>query len=1057
MRIINKFLGRNGEPCFTIEENGLPQPVTLKSIYTEFMLEGLVAAGYKIMNYHGDILTPEGINIKDLAEEQCIVSDAELNFMYDTENDDLLTEPEATKYFSRSVEISEIQLKEPKVEIETRQELLNYLIKAGSTDNLGVSLRDVRPLNSFVAREALFTVEELVQNQEVQDIYFNLIENRRKLKSYADYEQLISFLQAEGVLGEKYTADDVKRAYLSWGICGIKDSLVQVSEAPNSGKGVWSINENVSTIADSNREIEWCLMDKEGTIYYSEGKIQMEDYDLMDASATSVSPVDMIKYQDLLRTSGTWDTEYKWIRCVVTGNRIRTHYQGISSDGVSFRVKVDTGEMAIISGERLVRYSKYLTLVGLGGESVPLNFAVNKDMYAIWNLLYAKASDLIRTRTEQPPVSNSYELCLQEGLSPMAAVDYIGECIHDEPELNSAFLSDSSARYDNAGQLYWKWNCSKGLQDSELLSLFNPENLEYSSFDELIDIMATTRDSMIEKGEYLVEKEGMSMAEIMAIRHEKNVRIVDKLIFAKSVMAGDVTVSDFAAGKEADNTEPAYLAAIALATAVKRIRGKEDLSVFDVTQTLDDIEYSSIMSINDIVPYRSAAYEGYMKDRAKLNAKRVLESAYNVIVQRVFRERANCPVEKQRHYMFQCVSIPNCDKKNACVIAIRSMTGSIREAIANSKLPRLEKECADIEAPYYATVLAFNVLRGNVEILRSNKEQVVINLKLYLGNKLENLEVVLTTKDFYAAKDASNYYCGAYITLCDWCQYETDLRRINFTCLNADITPWYVRPKRGQALRTYPFAINYCTQGVLSSNRSKLGDDWYEKAISPKIKVVTIKDMVSGKYLLPRNTEEAFNMSNNYDESTISQVLDCGVEETPTHYFSRFNYAQANAIAQRKYIKRMLLKSDIIFENFKQACCPNPIGDADEVEDMVKGDECNLAIKDFTVELLTADGNVKQLNTMSNKVEPFKIWERKYYDVARWTNLINGEYKPYGQAIILGNNIKCITSKGMLTRNLYELTYEDALKLTEKGVFYQLGAREFLISTTRGRVTVTVV
>ena len=57
-----------------------------------------------------DILTSEGINIKDMIETPCTATEDEIQMMLDEAAEGVLSEAEATEFFARDIEINEFYL-----------------------------------------------------------------------------------------------------------------------------------------------------------------------------------------------------------------------------------------------------------------------------------------------------------------------------------------------------------------------------------------------------------------------------------------------------------------------------------------------------------------------------------------------------------------------------------------------------------------------------------------------------------------------------------------------------------------------------------------------------------------------------------------------------------------------------------------------------------------------------------------------------------------------------------------------------------------------------------
>ncbi len=806
MEIIGRFR-INEMNGYTLNDDGSEYSVVERGLYSSGILEGLIEAGYKILNYHGDILTSEGINIKDMIETPCTATEDEIQMMLDEAAEGVLSEAEATEFFARDIEINEIKFKEPKVTIKTREELIDYLYRCKRLKRYSFNIEDIKPLNSFVAKEALFSCEELakIENKEIRSL-FTVIENRRKLSSYGAYKELIKFLQKEGVLEENYTADDVRAAYMAWGICGIKTPVINKYTKIGDISDIFhKPNDNIITNF-TNRHREVCLIDKNGIVHYSDGILDLSDVDEFEKE--TVMPESESTYYNIMRSTNKWETDYYAINCLVRKARTCTYYEMMDESGTSYTVRMDDAHVVFCDVRNIFYSGNSLFVRMLSGIYASIDKVHTEEDYACYNMLLTKAKDIVKAKTFQVPVKSSYELIVNEGVSPEAAVRYIARKVYEEKEEGFA----AEINYIDAFQYYRKG------PDKQIIKKYNPEDYEYGSLDELIDIMCATRDEMENEGKYLVVNKNDNSIEASMVRDEIRERPIEQLEFVKEVKCGNITIGNMEIGRKIDGSAEIQQIASLIELIIKIETKGRVINLTEVTQYIKNIEDNKILNINSVIKERSAKFWGYLKDRAILNSARAKQATELVYITKVFREISNRPSEEQRHYAFECIhfSIGKNDKRELAMQ--KEISDAVREAILEMKeLTSQIKEILILEADSIGAKLLFKIMFEQVDtMIGDNHSEIILKEKFTVSNFINADMLIKISNITFNILRSDSYKQVRYCTLYDWCDNEISSNTaFNLYCVNANINPWKVTPKEGFTIPSYNFMVNYYAPATL--------------------------------------------------------------------------------------------------------------------------------------------------------------------------------------------------------------------------------------------------
>ena len=1016
--------------CYrVVDDTGMKYNVTFRGLYDTDLLDQMKNAGFKILDYHGHILTPEGIAIEDIALSENVLNESEINMMKELDSF-ALSEAEATSYFARDVQRDLVQLKKPVVTINTREELIDYLNKYIVLSRSKLADDDCLPLNSFVNPDALFTLEEIQTDARVQ-YYMEIIERRRILKSYNAYLKLIDFLKQQGCLSEPFSADDVKKAYLSWGICGVKTMITHMSDKMGVTNSIYDFNDDSSKVSGNT---VYNLMDKKGQIISRDGTYDIADIDNFES--LDIRPMSENEYYDKLHKARSWETEYQVIRCLEIRGKTRTLMSLVDDSGITYKAKFDHNTFIVTTSRGNVLVQRYIAIRVYNGVVMPIDRILTKEDYEEWCACSAKAHDLVEANTLKSDVSSSYELLTKEGLHKKAVVEYMARRVEEDRQLNNGF--DPDVPLSSAADMY------SGNIAPEYIRKYNPSDMPWETIDELVDIMLATKDEMEANKEYLVVDESNAATKFLS-KDEIALRPVEQLEFAKDVLNGDVSIDQFEAGRLADGKVDYILLSEFLRLCYKQLGAGKTIT--DFLMHLD--EYSEFVDFGSVFTKRVRAYWGAVNDTAYINNLRATEAVTAVYVTNVFREISNGTPDSQRHYAFECVSMDLSSKKHNPAVALqRRLAEIIAETIDSMGLEYKLREALKMEKESLALDLMFRLALDSNVVQEVKGATTVVKLQHALRSERVELNVELTNSMIDEIKNPA-FFIVTYCKLSDWCRFDFANGYARLYCLNAAITPWRVVPKPGFKLNSYNFPINYLSNKSYERIDAALRADCDSK----HGKVAVLKG-ISNAVLIP---DSGTNIDVTYTLDDMEIYLQNTMFlETMDQYFSRFNLQNKEAIAKGIVLKRMRTKSDVVFENFADRYSSDYM--SADVDEYVAATPDNQKLWTRSVDVLPLDGYARDNTITANKnvVDHFDINTEAYADVIRWPELLHGEFHPKAILLVFGTKLLCATDKGQLTRDLEDISREDCEKLVEKGIFYKLSAREYLISAGNGTFKVEV-
>lgn len=999
---------------FAIDDDGLDYEVSTRGLYTEDVLKGLTESGYKVLDYDGNIVAPDGTNINDLVETPA--TESELQFIYDS-TDQALSEADAVKYFTMKPKEEELQefAKRDSYSINTRQELIDYLTIQNNLFHLNKNLVDIRPINMITNPDALFTIDEY-RNDEAVSGYLLIMERMRTFSCYDKYLEMLGLLKAEGVLNSNNpTQAEVVEAYLHWGIPGFNTK---------STKWVIRANDNSDIKASSNKTVApprlgYGVMDKEGNIFYRGEFYELEGID--DFTILDAYPVNQNEYYRIYNNRASNPNRYNVIKCVNIPRTDKVMSNVTDTNGYRYSFKADVNTIVIRdnSGSLFIKYDMFKVCL-YDGECIELGEFRTKEDYKRYAVMKAFAKTLLDEKTVPSKFDSSYEVAKAAGMSAYTALrflSYIAGSKDYSKDLGIAFNTIGSVDkfkdgvpYQLLDMLGVDQNDVEELTPMDLVELITVKFAQGSLDGSDLDIPA-------EYGE-----------------------LVERLRLVSSIVNGDINVGHTAKADEASTDKTLHEVVTIIESAVFIGRSKEMVDAAMVSNLLLDVDVNLEVDVRSVIPMRDVRYKKTLRDLAEYRARKILQSTKLCFIVRTYREVSNGDIGDERDFLMEMYCLDNERGslsyntleiiKEAVIKGVLETTEygkrfakADRNNIFNDELQTIIDSAYDI-----ACTIMFKEMLGSSGAVAATTVSVP-----FAG---ENASVVLDSRTVSDCKRLAGYLERKYSTLLDFVKYE--LNESNIFChyaVNADINPWHVVTRPGfRDIQRYSYGVNF----VKLNDLMIFKETFVEKVKSLGVKVNTLRDVSDMDFLIPPMS--GF-LSDQFDlQMAEDKLLNIDEEESPTDYFNRFAFTNNQAKRDGGYCIAVPLKSDVTLGNFADL-------DGVDARNMVINSPDLPALK-FSFNYFR---NFDVINSSYNKArvetkkyyEPFNI-DGNYNSMVRLSKLLFGKFK--------SNVISAVNPTGILVAGAngsqeykFPLGMSDLEKLENVGVAYRIGNDSYLL------------
>ena len=469
---------------------------------------------------------------------------------------------------------------------------------------------------------------------------------------------------------------------------------------------------------------------------------------------------------------------------------------------------------------------------------------------------------------------------------------------------------------------------------------------------------------------------------------------------------------------------------------------------------LDNI--GDYVNYSNIIRRRDNAAKGCTYDLSVLREARASDRTYSwCYCTKVFREASNRPVNEQRPYMMEIVTLTN-DQKSGDAIFRTLATEIVRQSIEKMDLsdePLVDddegfipgnksyKECVLDSSWWIGAKLFFMILAGAIKDVDESQEKFNITI--------DSIDIEVPMEAYKVIKSFDIASHKKYVTLYDWFTTEYSVYSVNQagtfnTCLvNAIVDPWHVRPRKGFSIKTYSLLPNFYPESALTKVTS---GSFYPDAVSRKeICVQPIRDTYKNMYLIDYDpvvmAQDIKQISETKTSEDLEYYLDDQVDEYVTAYVRRWGLARKEAEAQGKYLLSIPLKQDILFHNIAPYFC-DEVPSTEKVMSNIPIP--NISVSDTTVTKLRFDDNTvdsiaDKHNRNIRKLSPIDV------TIDEYKTIINFIDKGEQNVVIIGSYLVLDDGSKLNLASSSNATLESI-----GDAILKIGENKYIINTMNG-------
>lgn len=1049
IKFIGKFT-RNGEiVAWKIDDDGAVYNIAYRSLYHEFWFQPLIDFGYKFHDYDCNVTTPDGFPLKDIVEVDDYLSETDIIDLIDVMEQGMLDEKDVAQYFDRDINIEYVEvLQAVDPSINTREEFNSYvdtLIKARESK---IMKFNHMPVNAFVNKDALYTLEEIAGDKEAEYRFVKLFDNHlmtigedidKLYKNYVTKEDTDNAIMLS-----------ILKGYFSYGIPGLNANITDIRYEANPTAPFNDLSQTMNSAA----KLKYAVRNNSDFKMYSED-IKGRDFSSLDGD-------DETDTNAYIAGSNIKDTKVinlsHDLQSVAYGYKRtppRIIIDLISEDGIRATFIADCDEAHLYRGTqqmtRTLSMFKYLTLDNV---FIPLSRIVynGRSYIADSMMIRAYIEEKVKESTVVPKYNSSFDLLTGIGVSPYFAPILINNLIkggahvlRDIPNIPvftrlHSYCSDTFRRgfSENIINKY-----GTGEEDFEEKPL--EEQLEFINEEvERLDAMQ----------EYMVMPEipagtfKLANAEYAEWESEFEDNEINNVNFVMSLINGDQSISNLAIGKLSDNNfddervyDSIYGCYVMLKERDANLKCEEFLTS----------EISKYIDSNLMFEERDATARGCMTDSVFYSSIMADQADQLLYVTKAYRENANYDLNgPTRDYGFECIVY---DKQGGTKGA--QIFKSIRDQIRDDMYKKGLSEYVYITADSVASIIfkiytnkdVYDIVNGVVEveykaILMNGQEY---NVTIKLG---ENTFNEIRSGSTFTKRYSSNYDFS-----------ENQFSRGNIKCrayaVNANITPWRVIPKTGFKIPQYNLFVNYFKIEDLKNAYPKSVIDKIE---SSGAKVHRhLKDEFMNNELFP-------TMASMFDDEDEVRLAKSGIflaeneHEDLESYIIRTCNDIREAKAEGKAIMNTILKSDIQYAAFKAYIGDDGVFTEPTMYEEYSGGLTNRHITNMQPVILDSISGAsdRQMLTTTDKglsMERIQIKDIPYETLIWNRPLLEGRFNPNANVYVTRGVLNYMNGQTASISSLDENKLEE---LCDLGVAIQLGSTDYVIKTLTGLIKVGV-
>lgn len=1014
---------------YTIEDDGITSPVHKKLLFSELYFHALIESGYKFFSYDPDTVEDKSGNL--IVNIESREADDEEKSWFDLQTEQVITDcysdAYCSKYYAHKKK-SAIQFRtEPSYEINTREELIEYLKDQRAFFNRNAYTSDWRPLNFFVNPEALFSIDEMVKDSSIKSL-MEVVLLRHRIRNWKEYRNLINWLMNQGVLeNDNPTGLEFIQAYYSWGVDGIRDMCVDMKMKMNVDVNFTRSDEAIIPNMFENRTQEYIILDQKQYFYHK--KIKEDISNIMEFNR---EPIALGVQGNLLTVKRFSDQHYKYkvMTAWVSHPSNRLYYQFYSDKDYVYQVKISNDKFVIFQGEGIVLMGNNFGINSISGDIYySLEECLSEKDYYISNAALMKAFSIVKNRVKATPQRNNFEMLVSDGVSVPAALTSV--CV-DAYDKRDQFISNSRILGPNGKQLLtvdalstFTRRIPEGVMD--LLQVKDDVNVI-----ELLDVI-NAMDNIDDTLEFQMDGISLNLAEYCA-----------KLTFVQDVLNGTIIINNFGDGVISDRISSVQTVFTIILSCIYAEAG-QDADKMQLLELIRMFDVSNFININDTFMYCDNSYKGYVKDFVEQRKARG-NAAEWMFCTRIYQEISNAPASERRDYAMEVITVPSGEK------GPNFLRSSLSLCVSEADMSGIDEEIVPYikqESSFIAANLFFHILCGHVDKYKYGEKFVVA---LSTGIGVQKIKVTIPM-DLY--NSVMNYDLEAHrkiIPVFTYCQMEKleHIDGFSWMLTNAIVSPWHVNPKKGFHIPKYNFMINYFVDDAFNNAAPAL----VEKMNSTEAKVDALQLCVNEDFVVKYDDFNPMPDATIETAGTIGQYLDIRIMEDIHLYKRRWILTAAEAKESGGILYRMLLKSDVNYNIFAEYYGENVSIDNEIVYDgTVAGNNYLMDMEPMEADVYDA----RLLGVRDNaKISSFSLYDFDYTETSRWDLIINNNFYPVVPYVIEGNIILMQLGDKIETINIRFLTNQQLMEFADKGICYQLTPIKYLFQSGTGAYVVEV-
>lgn len=1047
MKITRKLMENGVHIGYEIDDDGFIQNVLTRCLYTAAYMPMLIQAGYKYYDYDADNIEDAAGNKITSLPEIDIEMDEDEKFALEDLAATAMSDAECSKYYSFE-KTSIISFREPvEVKIKTREELIEYLTAISKfVDEHGYST-DVRPLNSFVAKEALFTCDEVRSNENIHALLI-AASKRHRLRNFATYDSLCKWLREQGVLNSATpTYEEFLNAYYAWGVDGLRDDCIKMELKQNVDGPFLIQNEQNSNNFLTNRDEKFVLWDSSYCAHYLN-----KDSDLSEIQSFDREPIVLGNEGALFKAKksiDSWGAKCKVIKAYVSRTSSRLYFSFISDEGFPYHYRVSHNEWALFTSNRLIANSSNFSIQSIRRD---MHFTLDKvstqNEYYLWNLAISKAYDIVKSKNVPVPAMSTYDMLIQEGLTPKAAISMIVNDIYYNPRncTSTDEYKDATGKRPNYAEAFKRYT---GTVPANVLSKYNVEESSFDDMDEFIDMVSDVEveqdfSKSTNSGKGVSITSGMNT--ISALSGEEVIdpaKFVDDVSFVKQCLNNEITINAMGDGIKSDLSAAVQDIADLIVTAA-RLKFRNEFTRNQISDFIVNFESYSPFDIDKTFRKRDATYKGWLKDVSYIRGKRAFTSWAWLYCTKVFREISNAPMSEQRHYAMEVVSVTNTKLRTAlrdCVMA----------ADMSSFAPEI-KEFIEDESYYLAANLFFYILAGNVDASEPGPT-IHFSIKVTDNDSL-TVPIPRTLYDSICRYDILGN--TQYITLYDYNKFEFgENGAFTFFLVNANVTPWRVTPKKGFAIKSFNFMLNYNAPAAFES----FSDNFKNQLATCGGKCDVILSKLPGSSFIPDYTIiDEINNPDDYSLDNIDSITSEYGNESIHLYKRRWMLKSKAAKAEGMVLRTMQMKQDVLWSILAKYCNETTLTE-DEIDVPSAELKSNNFLSTMEPDLITRIVNRNETPMIDSRVARRYIFVPTDFptsEVCKWDALLSGNFVPSANICMNSNSFMLVNGTKTDIVPFSNLTKDSLEELAGAHACYQLDENKFLFICFNGNYVLEV-